>query len=1365
MKSERTNSERDDTFNEINLFVEDIKKRAAPAYINRHEEYKSLVLKLDAVNRLCKEIYEKNYLWFPNPNTHIKSELYKLGFGKDLQIKYNPYKKIVEAWRKAAELRNEKTRPLLEKGPFPEIDNLIENLKYKLRPRKLLSPEDLAIFISCVELANKVCREIYEKGEELNFSGGVIYPIMRQRGAPENFDLVNDQRIRTILKAWMIACNGFSFKPDQYAKSKDVESLIAYIDAHFENFGYLPSNIRIKSEGYSASRLAQLSPSKLSTDTALALIKWEKHKLEQLPKDVVQICEQWLDAKKSVPSPKDLAGLFNLDNSSDTLIGIAIDKWRRIRFATQISKIESSKIDNQYVWVELHPELCEWRPILISFFAAKQTVTAKKVFNSAMINFLVSYLLAQNMPLTPKRFLSKDFNGANCLLKSGVLTGEDDWAKRKWISVHRLLEYVLDSWPGFIQIDEHGHTVRNEKYHNPIPPLFGRDTKLRSSKITIARGAYQDPEMKYLTDKNPGMEQWRQYAVEYLNAATSSLYMKERALQLFLVDYVLGQRLPVDPNIFLSLGWNAENKLPSLENTIYAGLSSKAIKSDTQQIIAFIDFVLEKYFTAEDDYGRRVVSGDYFNPIINLGGEIISTPYNDLSKSNKQVLPSRYLRILRALLVPEDATNFNDMKWVQNNSEGDWFEVSLEHIDRDDPDCVWRLRTVSRVERDDKGFVIPKSNQQCEVYEMWSPSRTVALLLKLELPLRTYQVRLLDSGEGDTWRYSGSYITKSEIGEKKYNAGGFIKNSSSAVQDIGNTERHAGLFRRMSDGVTGKTYAGLYINTNKTADRNKEQWDRGHEIPWQHCKVLYWCEKLRNWQEKYNPVASPVAITSLPRNIVGPKTLVQKRQMGTMYFLFRNAAAKEKFGLSKAWPLAESSLATIWSRLLIELENICVAKGYTAIDGSKLLFVPENRSTWNVRTFYPLHSLRVSLITHFATEGGVEMHILSECIVGHARIIMTLYYKKSGITHVSEAMNAASNKIQSKEQDNYIRWLKDASLAQLEVNGASIDTSVFEAIKDGFNNGSTSLLRTNLGLCAKGGQGCHDGGIYYDENTGAATYGEVPGPPEKNCVRCRWFMTGPAFLPALVHHWNVLHFNLGGSGQKYLEIDQEIAELEGALFDCQKLNVPFEWESKLEELRHAHAATYDGNERLAADSLSTMKLIVRCKRIVDISNDHESGVHLVAVGGIEEVGINVRECNELEQVLTTGLGATIYAQPDVSKAVTKAGNAFDRMLAMNGKDPIFFKLSDKELPIVVAHLTRLLQAYAGSIGRAVPFIEGAVKLSQLGLFGETDEILNLASAGTPLRLISKDEQGPLLSADGIKLIPLKFIEGELENGN
>ena len=42
---------------------------------------------------------------------------------------------------------------------------------------------------------------------------------------------------------------------------------------------------------------------------------------------------------------------------------------------------------------------------------------------------------------------------------------------------------------------------------------------------------------------------------------------------------------------------------------------------------------------------------------------------------------------------------------------------------------------------------------------------------------------------------------------------------------------------------------GFFINTNKTADINKEESDKGYDIPWQYEESQYWLAKLRDWQE------------------------------------------------------------------------------------------------------------------------------------------------------------------------------------------------------------------------------------------------------------------------------------------------------------------------------------------------------------------------------------------------------------------------------------------------------------------------------------------------------------------------------------
>ncbi|WP_407712022.1 VPA1269 family protein, partial [Burkholderia contaminans] len=124
-----------------------------------------------------------------------------------------------------------------------------------------------------------------------------------------------------------------------------------------------------------------------------------------------------------------------------------------------------------------------------------------------------------------------------------------------------------------------------------------------------------------------------------------------------------------------------------------------------------------------------------------------------------------------------------------------------------------------------------------QVLQMWSPVRWVALLVKLILPLRTSQVRVLDSGEADTWRYA---------------AGRWERNSSEIAEGSESRPLQQGVFRRDYDRNNNENaLAILYINTNKTADVSKSGPEKGYLLPWTHGgalhqNVFYWIEKLRN---------------------------------------------------------------------------------------------------------------------------------------------------------------------------------------------------------------------------------------------------------------------------------------------------------------------------------------------------------------------------------------------------------------------------------------------------------------------------------------------------------------------------------------
>jgi hypothetical protein len=825
------------------------------------------------------------------------------------------------------------------------------------------------------------------------------------------------------------------------------------------------------------------------------------------------------------------------------------------------------------------------------------------------------------------------------------------------------------------------------------------------------RGTSSDDTLSYATTIDPNMEQWRILAAEWLGTLREGKDSAMDALKTFMVDYVHGQRLETDPAKFLRSGFWA----PCLYASCLSHIETKKVVAKRFfNVSRFLDYVLMQYYSVEDDHGTRIVPSEFRNPIPGMP-EAVDGLAGENQESDKNVLPYHFIGQLCNLLCPADAKSFGDWKWAQaidGNSGGSWFVVPFELIDTVDPDCVWRLRETTAYERKKKSY-------GDTVHELWSPVVALALYLKLQLPLRSYQVRMLDSGEADSARYV---------------RGKWVKNTGPLAKGTDKNPFHRGVFRQMTDDIKHVSMTGLYINTNKTANRGKEAWSKGYTIPWEHLEVLRWLERLRDWQSKYNPIVASVPWTELELKHTGAlKADTALKAMGSTCFLFRDASGQ---GDDRFKPIASNSaLELLWFKILKALEVQCAENKVLDLAGNPLVFVQTETQT---TTYYPLHSLRVSLITAYALEGGVPMAILSKCIAGHARLVMTLYYTKAGITYCTETMDAATKRLMVREQENYARWLKDKSYEQLESSAAFNDPAAIRAVMLVMQNGA-SLVKDDKGFCPKGSWGCDSGGVYMNDDTGRVTYGEVPGYPQKNCPRCRWFLTGPAFTDGLNNHWNHIQLQMGDVGEQVAKFEGQLISLEDQQFECQENDLPFLEQDQLATLRKIYQAEVEKNNKLAEDSSATYRLIARCTTLAKGCQESD-GIQLVAVGALQDVRIAIEECTKLQQVLNAVAGSTVYPEHDVSKAVLQAGKAYDMMLARNGKAPVFFQLSDEELPAVVAHMTRLLATEAGSIKDALPFVEGARRLVELGLDLDLEALAREMASGEVLQLGSASPQ-------------------------
>lgn len=817
------------------------------------------------------------------------------------------------------------------------------------------------------------------------------------------------------------------------------------------------------------------------------------------------------------------------------------------------------------------------------------------------------------------------------------------------------------------------------------------------------QGITTTTDFKWLLEYDKELEQWRGFAEEWIKSKTRSKSDAIKSLSTFFKKYVIPKKNNIPKTVanFLSCEYTAPDFYEICFKSIKTGVSW------ANNIIEFIDWILLEAFSNEDDFGYKITPPEFCNPLkkyIPNG----SNSYN-LSQSDKNVLPYKFINDLRLILCPDNATSFKHWKWAQEATDskkgGSWFIVDESIIDKDDPDCVYRKRKSSKYEKESKDV-------QDEVYELWSPVISVALLIKLSLPLRTYQVRMLDSGEMDTYKY---------VQENKTEQGEWIKNDSPLSKGDKNYPFEKGVLRKFINTESNIDMTGFFINTNKTADINKDEYEKGYEVPWQYEEVQYWLVKLRDWQQKYNPVAEPTPWTMLKKKHLGNiKDIKILKQMGSTTFLFRNASVSNE----KHLPIIDKSLILLWYKLLSKLE-IEVNKDLNTQKPIKFI---KNKQT----TFYPLHALRVSLITAYALEGGVPIQILSKMVAGHSTLIMTLYYTKPGISYITDTLTEAQNKLNEKEIESYERFLRENGLEEIKNNIAINDNIAYEAFINARESGGASIIVGDKGICPKGNFGCDCGGIFINDDTGKTTYGAVPGYPEMNCVRCRWFITGPAFLPGLVHHINVIGYNISETSKRMLEFQDKIEELEDEKIYCEYNNQIFTKENELFKYTELKKQEVLKNDKLALDYSSTYRLISKCIQLVDnTSSDSEEGVQLVTVASENDIKLSVRNAElEFEQLQVICNGAEIFPETDASKAILKRSQIMDLTLSKNGKQPVMFALTEKEQLVAGNQFMRILVNKIESMKKlskiesfkeAVLYAEGRKQLSEIGITDETIE--------------------------------------------
>lgn len=809
-------------------------------------------------------------------------------------------------------------------------------------------------------------------------------------------------------------------------------------------------------------------------------------------------------------------------------------------------------------------------------------------------------------------------------------------------------------------VSEHSYTVHRRNVAILAMPLlalqrvrYGEKACFTSADWNLGRKSRgNDRTYRWVLERDPSLADWQEKIAEWMKEGRSlalRMYMADRLFACLIEHKTLPRTVEgyCRRAAILSPTW-AE----WVQTQNWAETSQQHY---TNYFCDFIDWALARYLTGEDDFGRPVGSPEHFNPVTRITGEANSV------QTHREALPLRYIHELIRIIQADD------FAWPRS--------LSTEYFLRHDGASEEFART-------------------------WSPVRSIAMLLKLHLPLRTFQVRMLDSGEGDSAVFDGV--------EWKRNAG--------PLAPKGKTRVRRGFLRRMMDAATQQEFTGLYVNTNKTADIFRSPKDLGYEIPWEHKEVIGLVRHLAAWQAEFNPIPRPTPWERLhDRALVRSNSKEMLRKRGEACFLFRDPK-----GVHPSEPVVDSRMQSYWSMLLSELERRVAARGETLADGSPVCFVRPVDNGVPVPLF-DLHSLRVALITAYAIEGGVPIQILSKCIAGHATILMTLYYTKPGPAYVSEEMAKAQQRIEQAEQGNFLRFLKNTEIRDASPLVVTNDIAALAALDA---NAQSGWAIGDTGICPVGTGKCDVGGPSLNGNKVKVAFAPVPGGP-KNCVRCRFFITGPAFLGGLVAKFNSIGVSLMEASERLRKLEMEICGIEDR--------------AEPEELRHLGRA-YDRRDRvleevdtLAYNWHACFGLVQRCKAALKAASGN--GVSLVLAGNAGDLDTALTECSDFELYNAVCQVASVYPNDSPVLPTLRRGRLLDAMLSRNGRRPVFATLSEDEALAVGNEFVTLLMA---RIGRAetVDLIEGRRMLESTGIEEDVDRLI-AGQAEAPVKLASK----------------------------
>lgn len=434
---------------------------------------------------------------------------------------------------------------------------------------------------------------------------------------------------------------------------------------------------------------------------------------------------------------------------------------------------------------------------------------------------------------------------------------------------------------------------------------------------------------------------------------------------------------------------------------------------------------------------------------------------------------------------------------VRDAMEPEIWQIIIEENRRNDFEFSRSRLTPTGKLVDHRAVKDPISGRATRV---WFPGTAVLVDLLLSIPFRKANARFLDSGEGDeklldivTLEYHPNPLPTATKG------------------------RQQGFFRRSKLGLRKDQVAlGMYINTNKTGP--------DFEVPWLERDLAETINSTIEWQKTYNPISKPVPAADISSVDVQYGDLDLH---GDTYPIFRDPATPENR------PISEMQVYGYYRDLLEHVEPILSERL-----GFEVSLFEENEddaSDERGAPVFDLHSLRVTGVTTLLAH-GVPIEVVQR-LVGHASKEMTWYYNaiSNSRIHAELQKGMEARKLTGKD----LRNMTEVTLERLKANVFNTrnedDFAAFSMLKRQILGRTPHWELLPHGICP-GGR-CEEGGS--KTKTGYEALHR-----ERACSLCRFRITGPMFLQGLVHHQNVLMWEIKQSLRRSAKFIEQANQVE-----------------------------------------------------------------------------------------------------------------------------------------------------------------------------------------------------------------------------